>query len=87
MPNTPKLQQGLASGLGQHRSMKTESRWPTEAAPWLDGRGGGAGTNVRRLEKRREAAWIRGAAATEECLVISDLTRNRKPNGNPMVPI
>jgi hypothetical protein len=62
--------------------MKSESRWPAEAVTWLDGRGGGAGTNVRRLEKRREAAWIRAAAATEECLVFSELTRNRKPNGN-----
>jgi hypothetical protein len=87
MPSTPKLQQGPTSGLGQHRLMKSESRWPAEVAAWLDGRAGGAGTNVRRPEKRREAAWIRGAAATEECLVFSDLTRNRKPNGNPTVPI
>jgi hypothetical protein len=75
MPNTPKFQQGLASGLGQHRSMKTESRCPAEAAAWLERRGGGAGTNVRRTEKRRGAAWISGAAATDECLVFSDLVR------------
>jgi hypothetical protein len=60
MPSTPKLQQGPPSGLGQHRLVKSESRWPAEAAAGLGGgedlwekgrRGGGAQTKSRKMNR------------------------------------